>query len=269
MTSTRRRAARGEAGERGGEDAAADAALAGDEHDAFVDQLVQRNTLEARPADRTSARTVAPDFRFRPHDETVTMGPVKEPFSIDWNRAVAFGQLAAVVAAGGEGAGAFGGAGEARRPRSRRRRRRERGRRQPEWVGGRLAARAAAEALGVELGAVLVGPRREPVASPGWTVSVSHKHALVVALVAKADGATVGVDLEGDAREHLLISDRVLRPEERAVVEALPEAMRWNEVMVRFATKEAVYKALAPRLGRFMGFDEARVEVDGLRRRRG
>ncbi len=192
------------------------------------------------------------------------MGPVKEPFSIAWNRAVAFGQLAAVVLPEGK-APVPSEVLERLAPEEQEAAAKERGRRQPEWVGGRIALRAAAEALGVELGPVLVGPRREPVASPGWTVSVSHKHALVVALVAKADGATVGVDLEGDAREHLLITERVLRPEERAVVEALPEPKRWNEVMVRFATKEAVYKALAPRLGRFMGFDEARVEVEDLR----
>lgn len=192
------------------------------------------------------------------------MPGVKEPFSIEWSRPVAFGQLAAVMLPEGKNPVEAEVLGRLL-PEEREAALRERGRRQVEWVGGRIAAREAARALGFELGPVLVGARREPLAPSGWTVSVSHKHSLVVALVARASGVTVGVDLEGDDRDHPLIAERVLRPEEKAEVDAAPEARRWNEVMVRFATKEAVYKALAPRLGRYMGFDEARVEVEGLK----
>jgi 4'-phosphopantetheinyl transferase EntD len=37
----------------------------------------------------------------------------------------------------------------------------------------------------------------------------------------------------------------------------LPEGRDWVDTIVRFALKEAVYKALAPGLGRYIGFEEA------------
>jgi 4'-phosphopantetheinyl transferase EntD len=139
----------------------------------------------------------------------------------------------------------------------------ERGRRQIEIVGGRLAFREAAAALGVEVGAfpLLSDSNRAPLAPPGLTVSLTHKEDLAIALIAHdADGA-VGVDLEGGARDRSAIMTRVCRPEEVAHVRALPEAARWPNVMARFAVKEAIYKSIAPRLGRFFGFQAARVDL--------
>ena len=58
----------------------------------------------------------------------------------------------------------------------------------------------------------------------------------------------------------------MLRPEEIEDVEALPESRRWTAILLRFSLKEALYKALFPRVGRYVGFDEARVRpgLDGL-----
>jgi 4'-phosphopantetheinyl transferase EntD len=42
----------------------------------------------------------------------------------------------------------------------------------------------------------------------------------------------------------------------------VPEERRWLEVMVRFAVKEAIYKAVHATLRRYVGFDEASVSVD-------
>ena len=77
----------------------------------------------------------------------------------------------------------------------------------------------------------------------------------------RPEPALVGIDLEGGARDRSAIMTRVCRPEELVEVQALPEAERWPNVMLRFAVKEAIYKALAPRLGRFFGFQAARVDV--------
>lgn len=139
----------------------------------------------------------------------------------------------------------------------------ERGRRQIEVAGGRLAFRAAAAHLGldVEQSPLLSDSNRAPLAPNGLTVSLSHKDELAIALVAASSAGLVGVDLEGGTRDRSGIMSRVCRPEELAIVEALPEPARWPNVMARFAVKEAVYKAIAPRLGRFFGFQAARVDV--------
>ena len=78
---------------------------------------------------------------------------------------------------------------------------------------------------------------------------------------------TAGVDVE-----HILparplgIGRRVLTERERAVVdEAAAEhgaERAWREVAVRFSLKEAFYKAAHPRLGRFIGFGAAEVDLD-------
>lgn len=138
-----------------------------------------------------------------------------------------------------------------------------RGRRQQEFAGGRLAARLALEAVGGARGPVLTGTHGGPLAPAGVVVSVSHKNELVLALAARDEGQSLGVDLEGDGAEHASIAPRVLRPEELEAVEAAPPQDRWRAVLERFAVKEAIYKALAPRLGRFIGFQEARVDLDG------
>lgn len=136
----------------------------------------------------------------------------------------------------------------------------EKGRRQIEFAGGRLAARAAASELGVEWPALLSGSEREPMVPAGLTVSITHKADLAIALLAHDGDGRVGIDLEGDGRARMAIASRICRPEELAEVEALPEPERWPAVMVRFALKEAVYKAVFPLVRHFFGFQAARVD---------
>lgn len=134
-----------------------------------------------------------------------------------------------------------------------------RGHRLVAFVGGRLAARAVLGALGRRAGPVLVGPRGEPLAPEGVSLSISHKSGFAVALAARAELGDVGVDLEDLEPPRDGIAARVLRPEEREAVEALAESRRWTATLQRFVVKEAIYKALAPRLQRFIGFEEAAV----------
>ena len=134
-----------------------------------------------------------------------------------------------------------------------------RGYRQAEFVGGRLAARDAMQALGRRTGPVLRGVRGEPVAPPGVSLSVSHKRHLAIAVAARAEFGTLGVDLEALEPEREGIGARVLVPEELQALEALEPARRWTSTVLRFSIKEAIYKALAPRLQRYIGFEEAVV----------
>lgn len=136
-------------------------------------------------------------------------------------------------------------------------------RRRAEWIGGRLAFWRAAAELGVPRGALGTGPRGEPMLPEGLAGSISHKSALAVALVAHANGASVGVDLETLSPPRPAIEDIALRSDERDALRAIPEAERWPRLVLAFAVKEALYKALHPRLQRFVRYDEAAVVFEG------
>lgn len=130
-----------------------------------------------------------------------------------------------------------------------------------EWVGGRLAFWRAAAELGWPRGALRNGPGGELLLPDGLTGSISHKTSLAVALVARtnADGATLGVDLETAAPARPAIAEIALRLEERDALHAIPEGERWPRLVLAFAVKEALYKALHPHLRRYVRYDEASV----------
>ena len=132
-------------------------------------------------------------------------------------------------------------------------------RRRIEWAGGRLAARVAASALGTEIGALLTDDHGAPKAPKGLSISISHKADLALALVAKRKNGALGLDFEHLDRDRAHIAPKILRPDELVAVDALHEDRRWNGVLLRFAMKEAIYKALAPRHRRYIAFDEAEV----------
>ncbi len=134
--------------------------------------------------------------------------------------------------------------------------------RQAEFVGGRLAAQSAILGLGRPPGPVGAAPRGEPLPPAGITLSISHKRHLAVAMAARADFGALGIDLEALEPPREGIASKVLVPSEREAVQALPEDRRWTGTVVRFAIKEAIYKALAPRLQRYIAFDEAVVIPD-------
>lgn len=134
------------------------------------------------------------------------------------------------------------------------------------WVGGRLALRAALGAAGVDASAAILGDDRgAPLLPPGAQGSISHKDGLAIALGAADDGGgwQLGIDLE-DLSHHPKhdIAPRVLTIAERGAIAPLAPAARHAELLFRFAAKEAIYKALAPTLRRFIGFHEVELSRD-------
>ena len=134
--------------------------------------------------------------------------------------------------------------------------------RRRDFVIGRAAllaalAAAAAGGGGGEV-AILPDERGAPVLPAGWTGSVSHKGALAAAIVAPAGGGWVGIDVERAAPPRVDIARRILTPREEA---RLPD--RGRAVTLRFAIKEAIYKAVAPHLRRYVGFTEVELELEG------
>lgn len=133
-----------------------------------------------------------------------------------------------------------------------------RGYRQVQFAGGRLAIAAALAEIGARKQAVLSDEHGAPTFTQGITGSVSHKADLAVALVARGNFG-VGIDLEDTDRERPGVAERVLTPAELEANLALAEHRRWVDAVLRFSTKEAVYKAVHPTVRRYVGFGEVEV----------
>ena len=131
------------------------------------------------------------------------------------------------------------------------------------WVGGRVALREAAGQLGAEaeLDAVLSTPRGAPALPSTFSGSISHKDGLAIALLARSDGWFRGIDLETSEPARNRIARLVLTPTEKVQNEALAVQERWPDLLRHFVLKEALYKALDPMVGRYIGFREVRVDV--------
>lgn len=126
--------------------------------------------------------------------------------------------------------------------------------RRRELIAGRTALHLALEDFSH---AILPDDRGAPILPAGLSGSVSHKGAFAAAIVAPADGGFVGIDLERAAPPRSDIARRILTAREQA---ALPD--RGRAVTLRFAIKEAIYKAIDPVVRRYVGFTE--VELDLL-----
>ena len=136
------------------------------------------------------------------------------------------------------------------------------GYKQVSWVGGRIAASMATKGFGFPRRPVLSGPSGEPIYDGGLCVTISHKRTMAVAMVARQHHGSIGIDLEIPQKPRLGIAERVLTPAELAEVRALPKERHWSATIMRFALKEALYKALFPRLRRFVDFNEAEIRPD-------
>ena len=128
--------------------------------------------------------------------------------------------------------------------------------RQHEFAAGRNLARKALKRLGQAVCAI---PRndRAPVWPEGTVGSISHSAELVAVCVAEARRyAGVGVDIERVGRVTDDIEARILTPAELAD-ESIEDART-----LRFACKEAIYKAVNPIIGEYFGFQVVRIDLD-------
>jgi 4'-phosphopantetheinyl transferase EntD len=126
-------------------------------------------------------------------------------------------------------------------------------------VAGRLAMRV----LLPDAPPILVDDRGAPLLPAAWVGSIAHKgdrgtgdSAVAVALVAPATGAHIGVDLERAGAPRVDIAHKILTPRELVT---LPD--RGPAVTLRFAIKEAIYKAVDPFVRRYVGFHEVELEL--------
>jgi enterobactin synthetase component D len=131
-----------------------------------------------------------------------------------------------------------------------------------EFVGGRIALRAACGQLGTRASVLGRNDRGAPTLPEGYVGSVSHKGTLAIGMVARAAGGTLGVDLEEYLPERPAVASKVLTESEQAAVAALDPNVRWMGILLRFSIKESIYKALDPYVHRYVGFQEAEVHPD-------
>lgn len=134
--------------------------------------------------------------------------------------------------------------------------------RRREFAAGRTAARQALLRLGECPTRILKRGDGAPLWPEGIVGSLSHSGACCVAAVARArQVVALGLDVEGAERLphdtiRLICSDA-----ERRATTGWPQPQRDLAFKIMFSAKESIYKAYAPRYGRFLDFRD--VEIDG------
>lgn len=125
-------------------------------------------------------------------------------------------------------------------------------RRVSEFIGGRVAARQAMRKLGIQPGPIPMGPDRAPIWPMGTVGSISHAGDLCLATVARTqDYQMIGVDLEPDTPLAADLVDEVSTADELSERPDAPPTVAAKRI---FSAKEAVYKAIYPRLRKVVGF---------------
>ncbi len=125
-----------------------------------------------------------------------------------------------------------------------------------EFSTGRQVARAALRRTGVPDCEI---PRRGrlPVWPPAVVGSIAHTRTLAAAIAGPATGHDgIGIDIEARAAVSPQVAERVLT---RGELDWLP-APEWRTMV--FSGKEAVYKAVYPLTGEYLGFGDVELDID-------
>ena len=125
---------------------------------------------------------------------------------------------------------------------------------------GRMAARqAVTQLLGPGHYPITRGDRGQPIFPLNVRGSISHCAGVAVAVVCDALRSNVlGVDLELLADRKLDIVPTIATNTERRWLSEHPEF----PIAILFSAKESVYKAVAPIVGRYVGFQEVELSLD-------
>ena len=134
--------------------------------------------------------------------------------------------------------------------------------RRREFTIGRSCARTALAELKFPPGPILPGSHREPTWPAGAVGSITHCREYCAAAVAPASRfASIGIDAEVHAELPEGVLERISVPEERARLEARAGGGTWWETVL-FSAKESVFKAWFPLARRWLGFEDACVDLD-------
>ncbi|GAA3143204.1 MULTISPECIES: 4'-phosphopantetheinyl transferase family protein [Nonomuraea] len=134
--------------------------------------------------------------------------------------------------------------------------------RRREFTAARVCARRALAQLGRPAAPILSGTRGEPLWPDGIVGSITHCDGYRGAVAADSSAvASVGIDAEPNGPLPDGVLDTVALPEEAAFVrkQADDGGVSWGRLL--FCAKEAVYKTWYPLTGRWLGFEEARIDL--------
>jgi 4'-phosphopantetheinyl transferase EntD len=136
--------------------------------------------------------------------------------------------------------------------------------RRREFTTGRICARAALEKLGFPDAPIPTGERGEPVWPAGVVGSITHCESYRACAAARStEVMSVGIDAEPNAPLPDGLLGDIARPEELPLLERLARELpevHWDRLL--FSAKESVYKTWFPLAGRWLGFEDAIVELD-------
>ncbi|MCG3734851.1 4'-phosphopantetheinyl transferase family protein [Vibrio cincinnatiensis] len=134
--------------------------------------------------------------------------------------------------------------------------------RQAEFMAGRVAACDALQAAGVTPQMLSVGKHRAPQWPEGVVGSISHNENLALAVAQYVDNGTLllGADVESwiDAHSLSLIQTAIADPQEAAILDSLSLSTT-QRITTLFSAKESLFKALYPRVRRYLDFQDSRL----------
>ena len=129
--------------------------------------------------------------------------------------------------------------------------------RKAEFAAGRFCALNAISKMTAGIEKISSGKSGEPIWPRGYTGSITHTAKQAAAIIFRCEDAfSVGIDLEEFISLDIVeeIGTMVLTPKEKEVYQALPNSSQI--VTAIFSAKEAIYKAVYPKLQRFVDFQE-------------
>jgi 4'-phosphopantetheinyl transferase EntD len=135
--------------------------------------------------------------------------------------------------------------------------------RRAEFATARILARRLLAQLGVPSMPLVPSADRAPRWPAGIVGTISHTDAYCAVAVARDDVVrAIGLDVETLRPIERDLSASIMNPHERAWVEAQPEAVRNDLVLLFFSAKEAYYKCQYGITRSFLEFLDVEVEVD-------
>ena len=127
------------------------------------------------------------------------------------------------------------------------------------YVGGRIAGQVALQQIQSDRSPITMDPFGAPLVSKNVKISISHKKNIALAMVSKRLNTTIGIDIENLIPDRSGIAQKILTDTELEYYNLLSEPMKWGFLILNFSTKESIFKALAPKLQRYIDFKEAEV----------
>ena len=133
-------------------------------------------------------------------------------------------------------------------------------RRRQGYASARCSAHEALARHGVDVAPIGRADSGAPVWPEGVRGSLTHSAALAAACVVGAR-RSVGSDSEDTGRMSPGAAERILTAEERSALD-LSATSGVDTATLVFSAKEAVYKAIFPLVGLYIGYREVRLEFD-------